>query len=302
MVKWIQQLDRILRGEATSPEALTDGSVDLSLDKTAVVGLVLAAFYGVCMGTFSLFKSVDPSVSSYPLLTGLLQLITTTIKVPALFALTLMVTFPSLYVFNALVGSRLTLPSLARLLTAAMAVNLSVLASLGPIVAFFSISTSSYSFIVLFNVLMFTMAGVLGLAFLLRTLNRLTFVLRPTSVSVPREKPSATGGPQATPGSTSTDAAAVTVATDLSSGGSPESVNDQHGALDVLEGEEWGKRVRMVFSIWLVLFSLVGSQMGWVLRPFIGNPNEPFGLFRPRESSFFVSVLVTFAKLLGLSD
>ena len=26
----------------------------------------------------------------------------------------------------------------------------------------------------------------------------------------------------------------------------------------------------------MVVFGLVGAQMGWVLRPFIGNPNQPF--------------------------
>ena len=33
--------------------------------------------------------------------------------------------------------------------------------------------------------------------------------------------------------------------------------------------------------------------MGWVLRPFIGNPNMPFTLFRGRESNFFMAVLQT---------
>ena len=42
---------------------------------------------------------------------------------PALFFLTLVVTFPSLYVFNALVGSRLNLLALFRLLVAALAVQ-----------------------------------------------------------------------------------------------------------------------------------------------------------------------------------
>ena len=76
-----------------------------------------------------------------------MQLVATAVKVPALFYLTLFVTFPSLYVFNALVGSRLTLLSVLRLLVASLAVNLAVLASLGPIVLFFSLTTKSYPFI-----------------------------------------------------------------------------------------------------------------------------------------------------------
>ena len=96
------------------------------------------------------------------------------LKVPALFFLTLIVTLPSLYVFNALVGSRLTLSTVIRLLVAALGVMLAVLASLGPIVAFFSVSTTSYPFMVLLNVVVFAASGFLGLAFLLQTLHRLS--------------------------------------------------------------------------------------------------------------------------------
>jgi len=32
----------------------------------------------------------------------------------------------------------------------------------------------------------------------------------------------------------------------------------------------------------MVVFGLVGVQMGWVLRPFIGAPNSPLQFFRER--------------------
>ena len=99
------------------------------------------------------------------------------LKVPALFFLTLGVTFPSLYVFNALVGSRLLMTSALRLLLAALAVTVTVLASIGPIVAFFSVSTTSYPFILLLNVVVFAVAGLLGMSFLLQTLHRLSLTV-----------------------------------------------------------------------------------------------------------------------------
>ncbi len=37
--------------------------------------------------------------------------------------------------------------------------------------------------------------------------------------------------------------------------------------------------------------------MGWVLRPFIGNPNMPFTWFRARESNFFMAVLQAISHL-----
>ncbi len=37
---------------------------------------------------------------------------------------------------------------------------------------------------------------------------------------------------------------------------------------------------RLVLRGWLVIYAFVGIQMGWVLRPFIGNPNSPTQFFR----------------------
>jgi hypothetical protein len=45
---------------------------------------------------------------------------------------------------------------------ASIAVMLAVLSSIGPIVAFFSLSSTSYSFMVLLNVAVFAIAGILG--------------------------------------------------------------------------------------------------------------------------------------------
>ena len=105
-----------------------------------------------------------------------MQFIAGSIKIPALFFLTLLVTMPSLYVFNVLVRSRLTVVSVLRLLIVCLGVMLAVLASLGPIVAFFAVSTASYPFMILLNVVTGTVSGMLGLAFLLRTLQRLGWV------------------------------------------------------------------------------------------------------------------------------
>ncbi len=62
--------------------------------------------------------------------------------------------------FNALVGSRLEVGgSVLRLLLASMAVMVAVLSSLGPIIAFFSVSTSTYSFMIVANVVVFGVSG-----------------------------------------------------------------------------------------------------------------------------------------------
>ncbi len=58
-------------------------------------------------------------------------------------------------------------------------------------------------------------------------------------------------------------------------------------------------RAKTVFGVWLVVYGIVGAQMGWVLRPFIGAPGLPFELFRARESNFFNDVLKTIGDFLG---
>ena len=106
------------------------------------------------------------------------------IKVPALFYLTLFVTFPSLYVFNALVGSRLSVITLARLMMATLGVTLAVLASFGPIVAFFSVTTNSYPFMLLLNVLMFALSA-LWFKFWFCAMLWLTLIDRPQMTRIP---------------------------------------------------------------------------------------------------------------------
>lgn len=254
MWKWIKALDGVLRGDATRPANMREGMVDIPVGGLTVLLILLGAVYGLCMGSFALFNRETPQY---------MQPLASMVKVPALFLLTLLVTLPSLYVFNALLGSRLGAASLLRLLVASLAVSLAVLGSFGPIVAFFSVSTTSYPFMLILNVLLFAVAGVLGLGFLLRTMSRLTAVPAPPPIPA------------------------------------VEQADAQPGALERMPAEVADNRVRMVFAVWVVVFGLVGSQMSWVLRPFIGAPDAPFTLFRVRESNFFEAVRRTLAALLG---
>ncbi|MGO8753303.1 MAG: hypothetical protein ACLQNE_45790 [Thermoguttaceae bacterium] len=273
MRRWLNDLDRILRGEATRPSALREQTIELPLGGLCLVMLTLALAYGACSGFYAGFRAEDPSS---------MQWLATTLKVPALFFLTLGVTFPSLYVFNALVGSRLNLVVVLQLLVAALAVNLAVLASMGPIVAFFSFSTTSYPFMFLLNVLIFTVSGLLGMAFLLQTLHRLSVSWPALPSFPPRSVPEPEGRQDAGERELNPHQAESAAAP---------------GALDTLEGHVLGRHVKTVFICWTVIFSVVGAQMAWVLRPFFGKPHEAFHWFCPRESNFFEYVWQTLRSL-----
>ena len=55
---------------------------------------------------------------------------------------------------------------------------------------------------------------------------------------------------------------------------------------------------KSIFRIWILIYAVVGAQMSWILRPFIGGPNETFHLFSPRgESNFFINVWEAIHKL-----
>ncbi len=69
------------------------------------------------------------------------------------------------------------------------------------------------------------------------------------------------------------------------------------GPLEAVRNRVISENVKTVFRLWVIVFGLVGAQMGWVLRPFIGNPRIPFSWFRPRESNFFMAVAQAFAGL-----
>jgi hypothetical protein len=259
--KWLQEMDEVLRGRKADPQLLAAGTAHIDTDALVVGAILLGMIYGIFMGLYAVATRTPPSF---------LQVLASALKVPALFFLTLVVTFPSLYVFSALLGVRLGPKDTFRLILVPIAVNLAVLASLGPITGFFTLSTTSYAFMKLLNVFFFAISGVIGLKVLLTMLGRIEEAQMPY-VAVPAAALQADGGGD--PVQAPRPAA-------------PARANDRTMA-------------RATFRVWLVIYALVGAQMAWLLRPFIGAPGLPFEWFRSREANFFVDVVRTMGELLG---
>jgi hypothetical protein len=264
MITSVQKLDALLRGEMTTLPKLRGGTLDVPVVGLSLLLSVLGMVYGACMGLFA--------ITGHGSGAGM--------KVPALFVLTLIVTCPSLYVFNALFGSRLALGSMMRLMVGSTAVALAVLSSIGPITAFFGVSSTSYAFMVLLNVVVFAIAGLLGLGFLLQTLNRMTVATSMPALPVEAPVPSAAADPDAGP---SEEWPAEV----------PPSAIARHSG-EPIRGSVW-----LIFRTWVLVFGLVGMQMAWLLRPFIGSPDKPFTWFRPRGGNFFEAVYVQALKMFG---
>ena len=94
-----------------------------------------------------------------------LQALSSAIKLPILFLVTLVLTGPTLYFFSILFGSNQTLTQSLVLLTTAITVTSVLLLSFAPITLFFLLSTSSYQLFKLLNVLFFIIAGFRGVRF-----------------------------------------------------------------------------------------------------------------------------------------
>jgi hypothetical protein len=242
-----------LRGGFTQRDQLRAGRVEAEVRDLALAALPLGVAYGIFMGLYAVARG---GVGSG------LQLLSTALKVPLLFLLTLIVTLPSLYVLSALARSRLSFTHTVRLLLAAVTVNLALLASFGPVTGFFTLSTESYPFMILLNVGFFTVSGIVGLVFLRKALDVVFEGEAPAPVPPPGQPPGADSvAIRASHSATRRDPAA------------------------------------RVFSGWTLIYAVVGAQMGWILRPFIGAPSEPFQWFRERDSNFFVVVWESFQRL-----
>ena len=137
MGSWLKGIDDLLRGKKATPELLGKGTEHLRIGPHVGVIVCLGILYGLAMGRYAVV-SREPRMP--------MQILASALKVPALFLLTLIVSFPSLYVFSALLGTRLTAMDALRVILSAIAVNLAVLASFAPITAFFTLSTTSYPF------------------------------------------------------------------------------------------------------------------------------------------------------------
>jgi hypothetical protein len=66
------------------------------------------------------------------------------------------------------------------------------------------------------------------------------------------------------------------------------------------ESEIVGQETReKILKLWLVLYGLVGCQLGWTLRPFFGNPGMPFELFREMGGNFYLDIVNAISEILG---
>ena len=177
-----------------------------SLRNFAILILVFGTFYGGVMGTYG-------GVAG----DRLWQVVYSGVKVPLLLMATFLLSLPSFFVLNTLLGLRNDFTRVVTSLLATQASLTVMLGSLAPVTAFWYVSSSEYQPAILFNGLIFAVASI-SAQWLLRREYRPLIARHPAH--------------------------------------------------------------RWMLRTWIVIFVFVGIQMGWVLRPFIGNPHAPVQFFR----------------------
>jgi hypothetical protein len=220
-----QLADNLLRGEVSAAGGSREPRLPV-LGSLILAIVVYGMFYGAVMG-------------SYGGMSGLRfwQAVYSAVKVPFLMISTFLLSLPSFFVLNTLLGLRDDFPRVVRALISTQAGLTVILSALAPFTAFWYISGSDYEPAILFNGMMFAVASFSA-----------QWMLRREYAPLIRSNP----------------------------------------------------RQRWMLRTWIIIYIFVGIQMGWVLRPFIGNPRAPVQFFREGSwSNAYVFVLQTIWDVLN---
>ena len=177
--------------------------------------VIFSSLYGLVMGSYN----------------GFLQALSSAVKLPILFTLSLLICFPAFFMLQQVLGSKLGLRQMLSIMLAGFAMISLIMASFAPIVVFFLITGDNYGFLKLLHVGIFGLSSLFGMRMVIDALR-----------------------------------------------------------YSCEEKKVYPKIGVQVFRFWIIILAFVGMQLGWNLRPFIGDRGLPFELFRAREGNFYTAI------------
>jgi hypothetical protein len=304
-------IERILRDrEGIWQQIIGERELGALTRQMLVSSAISLALYGAVLGASN---SWQQALSSF-------------VKLPLLFLATLAICLPTLYLFNLVFGARLSVMQALTLIMVCITVTSTLTLAFAPISLFFLVSAHSYQFFKLLNVAILVMTAVVGLKFLtsgMRALNahqdeqarlaRLVPVQAPvqapaelTERTEPAEKKELV--PAAAP-TNGTEAAFTPL--DAMMDRPPIPQHPHHPQHPQNPQRPWvqarptppprtdGTSSMSLLYIWIVLFGFVGTQLAWTLRPFFGDPDQRFSLFRHIEGTFYADIFRTIGHLIS---
>ncbi|MDH5397108.1 MAG: hypothetical protein OEX02_03125 [Cyclobacteriaceae bacterium] len=115
---------------------------------------IFTFFYGVIMGSYN----------------GFAQALSTGVKLSALIVLTLMICFPSFYIVQLVLGSKIGVVQLLNILISGFIMVAVIMTAFTPIILFFQLSGDNYNFLQLLHVFVFAFSGIFGMKVVLDAL------------------------------------------------------------------------------------------------------------------------------------
>jgi hypothetical protein len=252
------------------------------------------------------------------------QALSSFVKLPLLFLATLAICLPTLYLFNLVFGARLSVMQAVTLIMVCITVTAVLTLAFAPISLFFLISAHNYNFFKLLNVTILVLTAIVGLRFLTNGMHALNEYqtakarereIVPVSpapapaevVEVVELEPVAAGNgatpppapppvplPAQPPGPMIPNFNPALVAPSRMQPMHPHQAPHRPVPSPLQE-----KQASMgLLYIWILLFGFVGTQLAWTLRPFFGDPDRPFALFRKIEGTFYMDIIRTIGHLL----
>jgi hypothetical protein len=295
-------IERILRDrQGIWQQVVEDRKLGQLTGQMLVSSVIALACYGAVLGAFH----------------SVLMALTSAVKLPLLFLVTLAICLPTLYLFNLVFGARLSVRQSLALVMVALTVTAMLALAFAPISLFFLITAPDYSFFKLLNVVILALSALVGLRFLtggMRVLNE-HGLLAPPRPSVP-VSPAPAGAsrspfPPRPAEAPSLVGAALTSRHDGNEAAVPAQVpvQMQVPAGYVLQpvpqplprpattAQAGNPPSMTLLYIWILLFGFVGTQLAWTLRPFFGSPGMKFSLYRDIDGNFYAEIFRTIAHL-----
>jgi hypothetical protein len=304
-------IERILRDRQGIWQQVVE---DRGLSKLTVQMLISSAaalaVYGAVLGSF---HSVPMALTS-------------AVKLPLLFLVTLAICLPTLYLFNLVFGARLSVRQSLSLVMVAITVTAMLAVAFAPISLFFLITAPDYGFFKLLNVGILALSALVGLRFLTGGMKVLNDhgLLAPATQVYPAPGTADGGAPDS---GTPAPVQAAAVPAQLVAVGAPAPdavatngapapqthvqvppqayVTPPQRLFPAAARHPQAHPPALVhrppsmtlLHVWILLFGFVGTQLAWTLRPFFGSPGEPFALYRVIDGNFYAEILRTIQHL-----
>ncbi|BAY61689.1 actin-binding WH2 domain-containing protein [Tolypothrix sp. FACHB-123] len=148
-IKYFTVLIGLLRDRQNFLEEITQGiRLPNKIISLLVCSSLFLAIYGGIIGAYHSW----------------MQALSSAVKLPALYLITLLICLPTLYFSNIIFGSKRTFGQHFALVLTAVSVTSVLLFSFAPITLFFLITTNNYQFLILLNVVIFSFTGFIGIS------------------------------------------------------------------------------------------------------------------------------------------